>query len=486
MSRRRPPAAAAAFAVLAACSGSGAGSNGGVAAPASSSSPSTGASAPTTTSSPPSISAPPVGPDLREPQELRSVDGVLATTLVAAERRVEVGGREVRTMTYNGSFPGPTLRIEAGDDLRVELANEVRDATNLHTHGLHTSPVGMADNVLHHLAPGQTWHLDIPTSDDLVPGLYWYHAHNHGDTEEQVTAGLAGALVAEGPLDDLPGVADVPERLLLVQGAQFAPDGAFVPVAQQSTTTITRYVNGQLNPAIRMRPGETQRWRVANLMANDFMDLSLDGHRLHQIAADAYPFDEVVAQDSIVMAPANRVEVLVRAGRASTYQLRAGSFAGSASAVLATLVVEGDPVPERPLPTKLLPFEDLRDAPVDGRRTITFSNHQDTGWAVIDGKAFDHHRVDQVVRLGSLEEWTIRNDSDFWHPFHIHINDFQVVEVNGEPQQAHGWQDTVPLPPDGSVTIRMRFTDYVGKAVYHCHILNHEDLGMMAIFEVTP
>ena len=105
---------------------------------------------------------------------------------------------------------------------------------------------------------------------------------------------------------------------------------------------------------------------------------------------------------------------------------------------------------------------------------------------MIDGKQFDPNRVDQQVKLGTMEEWTIRNDTEELHPFHIHINDFQVMSINGEPYEAHSLQDTIPLPIHGEVVIRIPFRDYTGKFVYHCHILNHEDNGMMGIVEVVP
>lgn len=103
---------------------------------------------------------------------------------------------------------------------------------------------------------------------------------------------------------------------------------------------------------------------------------------------------------------------------------------------------------------------------------------------LIDGRIFDENRIDQRVKLGALEEWELVNTSEEWHPFHIHINDFQVVAVNGDPSTAHGYDDTVMIPPNGSVTMRTRFLDYPGKFVYHCHFLYHEDHSMMGVVEV--
>jgi FtsP/CotA-like multicopper oxidase with cupredoxin domain len=142
-------------------------------------------------------------------------------------------------------------------------------------------------------------------------------------------------------------------------------------------------------------------------------------------------------------------------------------------------------VTPRPLPTTLIPFEDLRQATVDRTRTITFSEELDPFRVLIDGQEFDENRVDQTVRLGALEEWRLRNTSVDWHPFHIHVNDFQVISVNGEPVDAHSWEDTVPIPAHGEIVIRSRFLDFTGKTVYHCHILDHEDRGMMGVVEVV-
>ena len=118
-------------------------------------------------------------------------------------------------------------------------------------------------------------------------------------------------------------------------------------------------------------------------------------------------------------------------------------------------------------------------------RDVTFSENTKDGTFMINGEEFDMDKVTYTMALNSVEEWTIRNTSDEEHPFHIHVNDFQVMSVNGEEQPGLGLQDIVKLPAKGEVVIRMRLTDFVGKYVFHCHILNHEDNGMMAIVEVT-
>lgn len=142
----------------------------------------------------------------------------------------------------------------------------------------------------------------------------------------------------------------------------------------------------------------------------------------------------------------------------------------------------------------LVPRHDLGDQGVNKIRELVFSASEsntttnrfgEQGTNMIDGKVFDHNRVDQIVKLGDLEEWKIKNIDDDDHTFHIHVNDFQVISVNDQPYEAHGLQDTVILPANGEVVVRMQFEDFVGRFVYHCHILPHEDTGMMGTVEVV-
>jgi FtsP/CotA-like multicopper oxidase with cupredoxin domain len=152
---------------------------------------------------------------------------------------------------------------------------------------------------------------------------------------------------------------------------------------------------------------------------------------------------------------------------------------------LATVAIDGDPAPELSLPTSLAPFEDLREVEAAESRSFAFTEDDANNQFFINGEMFSHDRVNTVVQLDTVEEWTISNDTTEQHPFHIHVNDFQVVSVNGEAYDAVSLQDTVILPPGGEVVIRMHFSDFLGKYVYHCHILNHEDNGMMAVLEVV-
>ncbi len=449
---------------------------------------------------------------LIEPAVRSSRDGLLDTTLEASVRQLNVAGQAATMALYEDSLPGPTLRVRPGDRLRVNLVNslpatvaflcplpgaeeqpgamaEMGCATNLHVHGLHVSPSGNSDNVFLTVNPGESFQYEYQIPADHPAGLYWYHPHMHGSVHTQLFAGMAGAIIVEGDFDRLPGIAGLRERLLMLQTTAFAADGTVLPQEDPSArqSDYLRLVNGPQNPTMTIAPGETQRWRIGNASPSTTFRLQLDGHLLQQIAKDGNPFDSVWTREAIELQPAERIEVLVQGGAPGSYTLRtlpiATGFTTMPETVLATLVSDGDPVTPQPLPARLLPFADLSRLPVDRRRQITFQVQSPIGPGIssfpISGQLFDADRIDTRVRLNTTEEWVIRNASTVWHPFHIHINPYQVIAVNGSPVRARSYEDTTGVPPFGEITIRTRYLDYPGKWVYHCHIALHEDRGMM-------
>ncbi|MBA3643682.1 MAG: multicopper oxidase domain-containing protein, partial [Chloroflexia bacterium] len=166
------------------------------------------------------------------------MNGLLDTTLSAAPDATDGPGR----MTYDGELPGPTLRFRPGDTLKLRLQNDLGgDITNLHVHGLHVSPRDNGDNVFVHVMPGESFSYEYQIPDDHPAGLFWYHPHSHGDSMQQVAGGLAGAMIIEGGLDNLPGIQGLPERLMVLHGPFFG------------TTGIEYLVNGQVNPEVEIR-----------------------------------------------------------------------------------------------------------------------------------------------------------------------------------------------------------------------------------------
>ncbi len=431
------------------------------------------------------------GDDLIEPEVRASKDGVLETTLTAKLSTTTVAGTEVTALVYDGMFPGPTMKFKSGDTVRVNVVNGLDEMTNFHSHGFHVSPGGNSDNIFVMIEAGKSFQYEYKIPENHTPGLYWYHPHPHGISEGQVAGGLAGVFVNTGGLDELPGIAGLKERLIMIQATQFGNDGVVLGPDDQSVSSQLHLINGQLRPVIRMQPGETQRWRIANISAGNIYNIGLESHALNQIADDANPYDKVQPTYSVVLGPGERVEVLVQARtQPGTYELRnvlwGDGFQAMPDFLLASVVIEGDPITPAPMPTDLIPFEDLSTLTVDKQRTITFSIVGSPAKFEIDGKLFDPNRVDQTVQLNALEEWVIQNNSVDWHPFHIHVNDFQVVAINHEPITAHSYEDTYMVPPHGgSITMRSRFLDFKGKYVYHCHILFHEDHSMMGVVEVV-
>jgi FtsP/CotA-like multicopper oxidase with cupredoxin domain len=393
-------------------------------------------------------------------------------------------------MAYNGQYIPPTLRVRAGDTLRIRLVNALTQPTNLHTHGLEVSPRGNSDNIFLHVAPGQTKDYEIRLPADHASGLYWYHPHPHGFSDQQVRNGMSGALVVGGLLDPFPTLRDVPDRVLLLKDVQIVNGrAAILGIGKNETRTV----NGVVNPEIVMRPGQTELWRIGNIGGDLYYELTLAGHRFQMVARDGHRRASLTPTDSLRLSPGARVEVLVTAGAPGVYLLRTGDIdtgpAGNqyAGTVLATVRVQGPPATPAALPSALLPTEDLRGK-VTNRRTFVFSESKDGNTFFIDGRTFDPNRTDTRVKLGAVEEWTIRNTANELHTFHIHQGAFQLTEINGVPQPPDDHRDIVDIPIGGSVKVVIPFTDPViaGRFVYHCHILSHEDKGMMATIEVTP
>lgn len=426
----------------------------------------------------------------REPPVVASRNGVLQTSLTPALSIVGVAGHQAQLMLYNGLYIPPTLRARPGDTIRLRFANQLTEPSSLHTHGLTVSPLGNSDNVFRSIGPGQTGDYEIRLPADHPSGLFWYHPHPHTRSDAQTRNGMSGALIVDGLLDSVPALRQVPERLLLLKDLQVDSGHA---VIESIGKNAIRTINGIVNPVIVLRPGATELWRIGNIGADLYYSLRLDGHRFTLVARDGNRRARLAQSDTVRLSPGARAEVLVTAGAPGVYLLRTADIntgpAGNqyVGTVMATIRVQGPPAPPVVLPSELPPVEDLRGK-ITNRRTIVLSESQDGNTFFIDGKTFDPNRTDIRVKLGAIEEWTVRNDANELHTFHIHQGPYQLVEINGVPQPADDHRDIVDVPIKGEVKVIIPFTNptKVGRFVYHCHILSHEDKGMMATIEVTP
>ncbi|MEW6277008.1 MAG: multicopper oxidase domain-containing protein [Candidatus Eremiobacterota bacterium] len=447
-----------------------------------------------------------------QPTVLASRGGLLEAMLECRVATNQVGGRTITTPTYNGSLPGPTLSLRPGETLRVHLVNNLPantdpvpadlniphhpGTTNLHTHGFHVSPRRPSDDIFLVIPPGESFSYEYRLPVNHPPGTYFYHPHHHGSVATQMWGGMAGCIIVEGEIDQVPEIAQARQAVMVFQELGLDQNGVVPPFDiftffQLTTKTFT--LNGRLNPTLRMKPGEVQRWRLVNANVTDFLHLSLDGHSFHLLSVDGNTLPALRQSATLLMSMANRLDVLVKAGAPGSYLLRKLSLdqgvGANPESILATVVVDDDrdlnmPLPSGPLPvpSQLAP---VADAQLTGARQLTFSFLPDLPFFAVDNKHFDAGRIDQTVVLGAAEEWTVFNDSGGDHPFHIHINPFQLLAVNGQPVEPT-WQDTVIVPRRGSVRFRTRFLDFEGLQVLHCHVLVHECMGMMQVVDVVP
>lgn len=445
-----------------------------------------------------------------------SVDGLLQVDLEAVPSQLNLAGQDIPIFTYNGQFPPPRLEASPGDRIRIDFHNRLDEPTNLHFHGLHIPPTGNADNTFLEVAPGERQRYEFTIPENHPAGTFYYHPHHHGWVGHQVLAGLGGLFVIRGDLDEIPEVRQATEQFVILK--DFAADfrdlsgGHMAMMSGREGEFVT--VNGEVGPRWRVANGELLRLRFVNTSNARFYNLALDDRPFYLIATDGGAIAQPRELSELLLSPGERADVLVRGdeGAASVNLVNrpysrsrmgggmmgnGGGMMGRGSMgmmggresdeaqVLATITYSGDPVSGRSLPQQLLPVDALPE-PSQSRRFV-FSHGMVRGQGMvflINGKAFDGDRTDVQVRLGDVEDWEIVNEGMFDHPFHIHTNPFQVISRNGQPQQHRDWKDVVLVKAGETVRIRTRFEDFPGRTMYHCHILDHEDQGMMGVVEM--
>lgn len=440
---------------------------------------------------------------------------------------------EHNALFFNGKAVPPTIRVLPGRAINVEYVNNLpvhssercaldqcANHSNLHFHGLHVSPKSPQDDVLTMMAtPGErlSYRVEIPLY--AAPGLYWYHTHAHGESARQALDGMSGAIIVEGIDRYYPQVREMRERVFVLRGYDI--EGAKPEVRhqlfQQVSVPANRCgtapdnegperiftLNGEIRPQIPINPGERQFWRIVNASPDRYADLAIDGQQMEIIALDGMPLSyhnrgrQTLKVDHILLAPGGRVEAIVTGPPAeahamlSTRCVDTGADGDVNSAmVIADLV--SNSLMDSPAPKTV----SMTDAPIYkefSRRqleklaasapdfTVVFT--EDKKGFYINGKQFSMDSAPMLtVRTGSLQHWRIVNDTHELHPFHIHQVHFLAYAINGVHQDTPEWLDTVNVSYNGTVDLIMDFTDPIirGISVFHCHLLNHEDKGMMA------
>ncbi len=433
---------------------------------------------------------------------------------------------------YQGVDTPPTIRVRPGQNLQVEYVNALSptsretcavapcsNRSNLHFHGLHVSPDAPQDDVLTmSAAPGQTLKYTLKLPLNQPPGLYWYHTHPHGESYRQDLDGMSGAIVVEGIDRYLPELRRMQERIIVLRDVELdAPnsqrDSVIQRVSMQSqscgmaTGQPERVftVNGVLRPQIEIAPGEKQFWRVVNASPDLYADIEIPGSQLDVVALDGMPFafhDPSVhsrVYDHVLLAPAGRMEAIVTgppASTPSTLHTRCVDTGADGdpnpAMVLADLVPRTAKAPVHPLvkDTGRPVYKDISQKillPVEQSEphfTAVFT--EDKHGFYINNQKFMMHDPPMVTeQVGFYRHWRVVNNTNEVHPFHIHQVHFLVYQNNGKPLSPPVWLDTVNVAPHGSIDVVMDFTDPIirGMSVFHCHLLNHEDKGMMAKVE---
>ena len=424
-------------------------------------------------------------------------------------------GRPSNTLGYNGAYLGPTIRVRRGDDVKAAVTNSLQANTTVHWHGLLVP--GELDGGPHQIiAPGATWRPTLPIRQPAA--TLFYHAHIHGLTSRQVYSGLAGALLVSDDEEQglgLPSDYGVDDLPLVIQDRQFQDGLLVIPggmmTAMQGRRGDTILINGAVSPIAKV-PNRLVRLRLVNGSNARIYDLSFSDQRnFHWIAAEGGLLARSVALRSITLAPGQRAEILVDFTDGKPVLLLTGPDS-NASAMGGVSVMSGGA--NDATPATVLGFEPQRlgqsrassvvptllasRTPPDAgsairrrklRLNMAMGGMMGTGSAdggfTINGKSFAMDRIDEAVKLGSTEIWEVSGEM-MRHPIHLHGVHFDVLSRGGGSPDVldQGARDTVLVKEP--VELLVRFDQPAMKApfMYHCHILEHEDNGMMGQFSV--
>ena len=397
--------------------------------------------------------------------------------------------------------PDPNRRAWFPDKVLPPATNilgHTRNITNLHTHGLHVSPSGMADNMMMMAAPGGTIDYEYDLRYEEPGHLNFYHPHVHGTVAEQYWGGLAGPLVIA---DEAGCVLSGYETHIMVIKDITISNG--LPEPYTSTSQYMRgkegnlvMVNGRVNPVLSIQPGQVQRWQIVNACNARFLKLSLDKHFLYLVGTDGGLLDKPYQLSSILLAPGERIDVLVKADQGGgNFKFLSLPYDRGMSSLqqvtLLTLAYEGASTSD-PWPTAINPAEPLdMDLSMLPHRQMTLSMMMGRGY--INGISFTDmdHSYSIMSHLGMYEVWEIFNQSGMDHPFHQHVNSCRVLSISGGDSAyaslyttIPAWKDVVIIPKMGSATLLVPVTDWDGMTMFHCHIVEHEDIGMMGVWDI--
>ena len=435
-------------------------------------------------------------PPLLEPTY--SASGISTFFLEAREgESFFLPNKSTPTYGYNGAYLGPTIRLKTGQQVAINVRNSLLENTTVHWHGMHV-PAEMDGGPHQVIEAGSEWKVEFPVLQEAA--TLWYHPHLLGKTGVQAYKGLAGLIIiddknAEGlAIPKEYGVDDLP---IILQDRRFFENGEFayamsMPDVMHGILGSIMLANGIDSPYVDV-PLKPVRFRILNGSDSSIYRITLSGSKaMIQIASDGGFLQKPAAMDYLVLSPGERAELIVDFSQYENQEaqhLIVEIYGGGTFEAL-ELRPGGEPVASASLPETLNVISPLVNRDSQTTREFVMNTMGPGGQLSINGKKMDMDRIDQRVPLDALEVWEIKNSSmgmSVPHSFHVHDVQFQIVDINGQLPSASlsGWKDTVLVWPGDSVRIAARFSDYTGIYMYHCHLLVHEDQGMMGQFEVV-
>ena len=420
-------------------------------------------------------------------------------------------GAVTATYGYNGnSFWGPTLIMNQGDDVKINVTNNLSDQTTVHWHGFHI-PAIMDGGPHQIIEAGATWSPNFKIKNNA--GTYWYHPHLHLKTYEQLAKGAGGFIIIKDPIESalsLPrtyGTDDIP---LVLTSRRFNNDNSFNISGAYGDYLLA---NGTLNAQVSL-PKQYVRLRILNAEIERGYDLGLSDNRSFNIIGnDGGLLNAPITATRVKMMPGERVEILVNLGNdalGSTLDLKAynsGQKFGFPGGEPATSGEFGSLLNNKDftvlhikigastnnaittLPSKLANNTYWTNADVTNSRTINITGGQAGSAFTFDNNTYGFTNINQTINLNAVEKWTIVNNNVFGHSFHVHDVQFKIIARSSGAVGEHesGWKDTVYVPLGETVTVIAKFDDFadpINPFMYHCHFSNHEDGGMMGQFLV--
>lgn len=425
---------------------------------------------------------------------------IVEVELTARVADVEVApGQKVHAWTYDGSIPGPLIRARVGDRVIVHFTNHLPESTTIHWHGIRV-PIemdGVPDISQPPMKPGDVFTYDFVVRD---AGLFWYHPHVM--SAAQVGFGLYGALLVEDPADGV----NVADELTLVlsdigfdeSGVLDSPDtgGPAGMVFGREGAYIL--ANGRIMPTVRARSGAPQRWRIVNTAKSRFFLLDLKGQPFYVVGTDGGLQEKPTTVEKLLLTPGERADVIVAPKRPKNgaLTLRAGLYNRGYGSVeyrniedVLTIAFSDEPT----LPTPTMPavhrdiaVPDMADATkVDVLLTLPPADSAGKSEFQVNGVPFWKAKP-FLASLGEKQIWTVKNESKFAHPFHLHGFFFLPLDETLQPIRPMAWKDTLNVPMNGTIRFFVVFDERPGMWMFHCHILDHAEGGLMGHVQVGP